>query len=180
VLKHPEVIKALNEKDKVLKAREKDWKKEKDDLIEQGKKNELFNTIKKSALVTFDGEKYILPEDAKKAQALKDVFLSDLAKGRFQPDGETYIVLKEDGNPLLDEHGHGITFEDYVKSIGDKYFDKQVSEDRSSSGNRSGTGAQSKVAKPKNNEEYVQRMKEAKTPQERIQIAEAFGVLTKK
>jgi len=178
VLKHPEVIKALNEKDKALRAKDKEWQKKLDEQVDQQKKAELFNSVKKSALIVFDNEKYILPQDARKAQALKDVFLNDLSKGNFQPDGDTFIVLKDNVN-MKDEHGHPVTFDDYVKSIGEKYFDKQVAEDRSSSGNQQNAG-QTQFRKPKDNDEYVKMMREAKTPEERIKIAESFGVLTKK
>lgn len=178
VLKHPEVIRALNEKDKALKAKDKEWQKKLDEQLDQQKKSELFNNVKKSALVVFDNEKYLLPQDARKSQALKDVFINDLSKGNFQIDGDTFIVLNENSVPMKDEHGHPVTFDDYVKSVGEKYFEKQVAEDRSSSGNQQQGGVQ--FHKPKNNDEYVDMMRKAKTPEERIKIAESFGVLTKK
>jgi hypothetical protein len=172
VMKHPDVIKALNEKDKALKAKDKeliDKLKAKEDEINAAN---LFKEVESFGLAEFDNLNPILPADAKKAKALKDVLTSDLKKYKYQKDGDGYIVLKEDGTPLQDAHGNNVNFKDHIKEHAEKYFDFKTAEDRSSSGNQNtGSQAGKKVRMPKDKDDYVKLMSDQTlTPQERIEI----------
>jgi len=171
VLKHPEVIKALNEKDKILKAKDKeliDKLKAKEDEINSAN---LFKEVESFGLAEFDNLNPILPEDARKAKALKDVLVGELRKYKYQKDADGFIVLKEDGNPLLDDHGNGINFKDHIKGHAEKYFDFKAAEDRSSPGLKPGTGQGNKVRKPKDEADYQSMMKDPTlTPKQKIEI----------
>jgi hypothetical protein len=172
VLKHPEVIRALNAKDKELKAKDKE-------LIEKLKAKEdeihssnLFKEVETSALAEFENLNPILPGDAKKAAALKNILVGDLRKNKYQKDGEQFVVLKEDGTPLQNEHGYNVTFQDHVKGNAEKYFDFKKAEDRSSSGNNNqNQNPGTKVRKPKDKADYETMMKDnSLTSKERVSI----------
>jgi hypothetical protein len=174
VLKHPDVIKALNEKDKLLRAKDKDWQKKLEDKEKEVNKSNLFSKVKAKALVEFDNLKPILPENANKAQALKDVLLSELTKFNYQEDGDGFIILKEDGTPLKNEHGYDVTFGDHIKSHAEKYFDFKVAEERDSShlSEEDKKKLQSKkIRMPKDESDYVKMMSDnSLTDKERVEI----------
>ncbi|HBE42023.1 MAG TPA: hypothetical protein DDW27_12615 [Bacteroidales bacterium] len=171
VLKHPEVIKALNEKDKLLKAKDKeliDKLKAKEDEINSAN---LFKEVESFGLAEFDNLNPILPEDARKAKALKDVLVGELKKYKYQRDADGFIVLKEDSTPLLDDHGNHINFKDHIKGHAEKYFDFKTAEDRSSSGLKPVPGQGNKVRKPKDEADYQSMMKDPTlTPKQKIEI----------
>ena len=173
VLKHPEVIKALNEKDKLLRAKDKeiaDKLKAKEDEINE---TILLREVESFGLAEFDALNPILPQDAKKAKTQKDFFLSKFKEGkRFQKTDNGFIVKDKDGNPLKDEHGYDISFKDYIKGTAGDIFDFKKAEDRSSSGNKpvNGNGAFN-VRKPKDEAEYQSMMKDSNfTSQQKIEI----------
>ncbi|HZK62397.1 MAG TPA: hypothetical protein VFC41_09980 [Anaerovoracaceae bacterium] len=171
VMKHPEVIKALNEKDKALRAKDKEWQSKIADKEKEINKSNLFNKVKAKAIAEFENLKPILPENANKAQALKDVLLSELVKFNYQEDGENFIILKEDGTPLKNEHGYDVTFQDHIKGHAEKYFDFKTAEERSSSANNNSSTAGPKVKVPKTKDEYVTMMRDQTlTPQQRVEI----------
>jgi len=171
-MKHPEVIKALNEKDKAIRLKDKEWQQKLTDKEKDINKANLFNKVKAKAVAEFENLKPILPENANKAQALKDVLLSDLVKFNYQEDGDGFIILKEDGTPLKNEHGYDVTFGDHVKTYAEKYFDFKTAEGRSSSGNNNGGNQGAKrVRVPKDKADYVKIMQDQTlTPQERVEI----------
>ena len=174
VLKHPDVIKALNDKDKALKAKDKEWEKKLADKEKEINRSNLFSKVKEKALLEFEKLNPILPENAEKAQALKDILVERLNKFNYQLEGEDLIVLKEDGSPLQDAHGNGITFADHIKGHAEKYFDFKAADDRSSSGNKPPAGGgqgSKKVRTPKDKADYVSMMSDnTLTPQERVAI----------
>lgn len=175
VMKHPEVIKALSEKDKALKAKDK----EKEDAIKsiriEMENENLFKQVESSALAEFDNLNPILPEDAKKATALKAVLVSELKKNKYQKNGDEFVVLKEDGTPLQNDHGYNVTFADHIKGHAERYFDFKVAEDRSSPGNKPPVTNGKKVRMPKDQADYVTMMKDQNlTPQERVEIMNLY------
>ena len=176
VMKHPEVIKALNEKDKALKAKDKEWQTKLEAKERDINKANLFNEVKAKALAEFDNLKPILPEDAKKAQALKDVLVNELVKFNYQKDGDGFVVLKEDGTPLQNDHGYNVAFSDHIKGHAERYFDFKAAEDRSSAGNTNQQNGQSKkVRMPKDEAEYQEMMKDnSYTSKEKIEIKDLF------
>lgn len=173
VLKHPEVIKALNEKDKVLKAKDKEWQQKLDDKESEINAANLFKEVESVGLAEFENLNPILPEDARKSKALKDVLVGDLKKYKYQKDADGFIVLKEDGTPLQDAHGNNVNFKDHIKEHAERYFDFKAAEDRSSTGNK-GTNGQAqgkKIRAPKDKADYVTMMGDnTLTPQERVAI----------
>jgi len=175
--KHPEFVKLKLEHEKALKARDKEWQKRIEEKESEFSKKALFSKIKEKALAELESLRPILPEDSNKALKWKEKFIDEFTKHEYQEQEGTFVVLK-DGKPATDSHGHIRNFSDHVKDIANDFFDFQTAEQRSSSGNRGSSGTA--FVAPKNNDEYVAKMREAKTPEERMKIADSFGVLTKK
>jgi len=172
IMKNPEVIKLVNQHSKVLKAKDKELEdklKAKEDEINSVN---LFKEVETAALAEFDNLNPILPEDAKKAAALKAVLVSELKKNKYQKDESGFIVLKEDGTPLQDGHANNVNFQDHVKGHAERYFDFKKAEDRSSSGNKPAAGPNgSKVKMPKDRDDYINIMRDQTlTPKERVEI----------
>lgn len=176
VLKNPEVIKHINqlvtqhgkEKKALLKEMEEKLKNKEIEISEAN----MFKDIESAAIVEFESLNPILPEDPKKAKALKDILISELKKYKHSKDKDGFSVLKEDGSVLTDDHGYPVSFQSHVKNIADKYFDFKVAEERSNSGNKNESQQGSKkVRMPKDRDEYVKIMSDQTlTPQERVEV----------
>ena len=176
VLKHPDVIRILNEKEtekgKALRAKDKEKEEALKSIRSEIENENLFKEVESSALAEFDNLHPILPGDAKKAKALKDILIGELKKNKYQKTGDNFIVLKDDTNPLHNEHGYPVTFQEHIKGVAERYFDFKKAEDRSSSGNKpvNGNGA-ANVRKPKDEAEYQSMMKDSNfTSQQKIEI----------
>jgi hypothetical protein len=175
ITKHPEYIKLQVSIEKQLKDRDKEWETK---LIEKERdfnKAKLFEKVRNHALSNLEARKPILSEDPRKAQKWKDTYLNELRQGNYMEDGDTIIVLGQDGKPLQTDHGKTITFDDYEKEIADQYFEYPVSEQRSSPGNKPDPKkpATNGFIAPKSQEEYMARLRDPKiTAPERIQLTE--------
>ena len=174
IMKNPEVIKLINTHSKEKKALAKEWEDKlhaKEDEINQ---NNLFKEVESAALAEFENLNPILPEDAKKAKALKDVFIAEVKKQKYQKGNDGYSVLKDDGTLSMDEKGYPVTFASHIKNIADTYFDFKKAEERSSSGlteEQKKTQLGPKVRQPKSKEDYVNMSRDQSlTAKERIEI----------
>jgi hypothetical protein len=168
---HPEYLKLKSDSDKLLKAKDKEWQKKIDELETNYTKQTMFSKVRDRAFAELDNLRPILPEDAKKAQRWKEKYIEEFRNFEFQDMDGKLVVLK-DNKPLQDDHGYNVTFEDLVKNTASEFFDFQTAEQRSSAGNQQQQS--SKVAVPKNEEEFVKGMREAKTPEERIKLLESY------
>jgi hypothetical protein len=162
IMKNPDVIKLISQHAK----EKKQWDKELQVKLEAKEKEIsdaiLFKEIESIGLAEFDKLRPILPTDPLKAQRQKnDLLVSELKKYKYQKDGESPVVLKQDGTTLMDEHGYPVTFSNHIKTIAEKSFEFKTAEDRSSSGNNNQTsGTGSKVRKPKDKDDYVLMMRD--------------------
>lgn len=178
ITSHPEYLKLRTENEKALKARDKEWQKKLDEAENSFKKQAVSSKVKDRALAALDGMKPILPEDSKKASRWREMFVNEVLKYEYQEQDNNFVPLK-DGKAREDGHANIIGFDDHIREIAGEFFDFETAERRSSSGNRQTTDTPPE--KPiKDKEEYIRLSAEAKTPEERIKIAERFGVLTKK
>lgn len=95
-------------------------------------KEKLFGNIVEDALVLFESYKPLLPDDPAKAANLKKVFINDLSKQDYDIREGKKVLLNPDGSDKLDDHGHRIPFETFVKETYDRYFESQVSDPKQS------------------------------------------------
>jgi hypothetical protein len=128
--------------------------------------------IEKRALDELDRLRPILPEDAKKAQRWREKYVEEFRSFEYQEKDDDFIMIK-DGEPLKDTHGHMITFEDFARETAGGFFDFKAADDRSSSGNKN-EPSKSLGKPPKDDQDYFDQMKAAKTPEERLVIKESY------
>jgi hypothetical protein len=173
ITKHPDYIKLQVELDKKLKDRDKEWEEKLKTKEAEFNKSKLFEKVRDKALSGLMSRNPILPSDPRKAQVWKDTYLNELRTNNYQESEDgTIIVLDKDGSILKNPHGHTVSFDEFEKDIADKYFEYPKAEERSSSGNKDEKKTSGFNA-PKNEEEYMARLRDPKiTPQERIQLTE--------
>jgi hypothetical protein len=175
VMKHPDVIKLINQHARDKKTWDKEWQLKLDAKAEEINQTNLFKEVEDAALVDFDSFGVILPEDPKKAKALKDVYIAEVKKRKHQKEKDGFSILGEDGKTVLtDEHGYPVSFTDSNRSIAERYFDFKVAEERSSAGlteEQKKKQQSVKVRKPKDKDDYVSMMQDQTlTSKERIEI----------
>jgi hypothetical protein len=178
ITKHPDYIKLEASVAKQLKDRDKEWEGKLTDLERQFNREKLFEKIKDKALVNLETRKPILPTDPRKAQVWKETYLNELRAGNYQEseDGAP-IVLDKEGNVLKDSHGNPVTFDEFEKSISDKYFEYPAAESRSSSGNKApdSTTGNGEV---KTKADAIAKLKDPKiTPEDRKKFTELMDTL---
>ena len=167
---HPEYLKLKSESDRMLKAKDKEWQKKIEEIETKHTRESMFAKVKDRAFAELDNLRPILPEDAKKAQKWKEKYIEDLRAYDFTEQDGMYVVLK-DGKPLQDSHGYNKSFADLVKETAAEIFDFQTAESRSSAANQQ---TQSNFAAPRNEDEFIQKMREAKTPEEQAKVMESY------
>jgi len=172
ITKHPEFVKMQMEKEKALKAKDKEWQLKLDEAEKNHKKQSVFNKVRQKALDELDAMKPILPEDAKKAQKWKDKFIEEFTKFEYQEQDDGDVIIMKNNEPVKDSHGYSKSFTEHVKETASEFFDFQTAVDRSSSGNKSTDPKAELIIKTR--EDYINQMKAAKTPQERIKIQESY------
>jgi len=168
---HPEYLKLKSESDRMLKAKDKEWQKKIEDLELKHARESMFSKVKERAFAELDNLRPILPEDAKKAQKWKEKYIEDLRAYDFTEQQDGMIVVLKDGKPLQDSHGYNKSFADLVKETAAEIFDFQTAESRSSAANQQ---TQSNFAAPRNEDEFIQKMREAKTPEEQAKVMESY------
>ena len=172
---HPEYLKLKSESDRMLKAKDKEWQKKIEELESKHTRESMFAKVKDRAFAELDNLRPILPEDAKKAQKWKEKYIEDFRSYDFTEQDGIIVVLK-DGKPLQDSHGYNKSFADLVKETAAEIFDFQTAESRTSAANQQ---TQSNFAAPRNEDEFIQKMREAKTPEEQAKVMESYQSKTK-
>ena len=178
ISKHPEYIKLQADIDKKLKERDKDWQTKMDQKDNEFRTEKLFSKVRDRALANLDSRKPILPTDPKKAQVWKETYLNDLKGYNYQEsDDGSPVVLDKDGNMMKDTHGYAISFEEFEKSIADKYFEYPAASQRSSAGNQTTAGNQSN-GEVKTKAEALAKLREPKiTPEDRKKYTDLMETL---
>jgi len=177
ISKHPEFIKLQTEIDKKLKERDKEWQGKLELKDKEYNTEKLFSKIREKALTNLDTRKPILPGDPKKAQIWKDTYLNELKSYNYQESEDGMpIVLDKEGNILKDSHGYGISFDEFERSIADKYFEYPKSEQRSSAGNQ--TTQQSSTADVRTKADAMNKLRDPKiTPEDRKKYTDLMETL---
>lgn len=172
ITKHPEFLKHQHEWEKQQKAKDKEWQQKIEDKERDFQKRSVLSKIEKRALDELDRLRPILPEDAKKAQRWREKYIEEFRVFDYQEKDGDFIMIK-DGEPVKDSHGHMVTFEDFARDTAGSYFDFKAADDRSSAGNKN-EPSKPTVKAPKDDQEYFDRMKAAKTPEERVAIKVSY------
>lgn len=173
ITKHPDYIKLQVSIDKQLKDRDKEWEGKLTAKEAEFNKARLFEKVRERALANLESRKPILPQDPRKAQVWKETYLNELRNANYMDNDGEIVVLTTDGKPMQSPHGKNITFDEYEKDVADRYFEYPKAEDRSSSGNKEERKSADGFIPPKNEDEYVARLRDPKiTAPERIKLTE--------
>ncbi len=172
IQKHPEFLAARAGWEKEQKARDREWQKKLDDKDREYQRSKIFDSVRTKALDQLAEAKPILPQDPRKAEQWKQIFIRELESGNYQiaEDG-TILVLDKEGNALKDDHGYNKVFNEYTKELMEKYFEFQTAEQRSSSGNKEHSGTDKQF--PKSEDERLTMLRDpAITPARRKELTE--------
>ena len=179
ITKHPDYIKLQSSIDKKLKEKDTEWTDKLALKEAEFKKTVVFDRVKSKALSFLDSAKAILPEDTKKAENWKKTYISALSEYQYlENEDGTITVLNKDGKVLEDSHSNIRTFDEVIKTTADGYFDFQVANSRSGSGNKGGSQSGSPAGEPKTKDECLVRLKDEKiTPEDRIKYTDLMDSL---
>lgn len=188
---HPLYITTVTEADKKVKAVEKDWKGKLDTREAEIARERNLGAVQEKAVSLLKSLNPILPEDQKKADNQLGVFKKAISEFDFKDENGTIVILKG-GDIQKDAHGNLITFDDFVKAIGESYWDFKVGDGHTGAGNKTPAGGQGQggkkgvktykdkagvektVTAPKSKDEYSSMMAKATEANERIAIQEAY------
>jgi len=168
ITKHPEYARIQIDFDKRLKAKDKEVEDRIKAKEAEAARIALQSKIRQKALEELEVLNPILPEDKTKAQRWKDKYVEEILKQDFNEQEDGIYPLK-DGEPLKNEHGYHIGFSDFTKKVATDFFEFRKADDRSSSGNRTEDKGGNFQA-PKDRDDYLTRLKDAKTPEERVKL----------
>lgn len=178
---HPVYIALQREKDKSIKDMEAEHKRALEEAESNFNNKVTKTSVNQRAIQYIRSKNPILPEDASKATKRLNLVTHELESYNFKQDGDDILVVDENGQLLTDAHNNPITFESLVDGIGDTYFDFQKPDDKGGKGgtgtgnkNDFGKGNFSRVKVPQSAEELEEALKNAKTPEERTAISQAF------
>ncbi len=173
-VKHPKYAELKRAHEKELKAKEAEAQARIDETVRNYKQKDVLSKISEKALVIFESLNPILASDPAKALNQKKLFLREFEQGKYDlTDDGQIVMLDGDGKPMEDPHGKLIQFEDHVKATAGNYFEFKAATDRSNAGNQqpSVTGAKIVI---KSEQEFLEKSRQAKSPQERIEILTAW------
>lgn len=134
-------------------------------------KERVFSQVDRDALNILDSLNPQLPQDAKKAVNLKNLFLRQIKEGYdFQPQEDgNHLILKGEKR-LENENMNPIAFADFIKDKAAELFDFKVQSGKANSGVESPQGGAD--ATFTNRSEFFQAWNSAETEEEKVKIFE--------
>lgn len=161
VKKHPLFLKLEADSKKALAETEMNHKAAFKKLEESIATSALLKEVSAIGIAEFEKLNPILSQDATKASKQKALVAKQLEGRSFQKVGNDFLILKEDGSRLEDEHGNPVRLSNLVKEISDDLgFDYKVASERSSSAGGEGKGSEGEGGKkytgkmPANQDEF--------------------------
>jgi hypothetical protein len=154
IMKHPAFIKKERE---LIQAKENAVK----EILDSQKKEKNLGIFTTKALEELDKLNPVLPEDVLIAKKQKELYLRTLATIPHDiTDDGTIILLNGDGTRKQDQHGHAVSFNEFVKGDASNYFQFRKADDRQNGDDPSkkGQGQGGGMKKPANQTEYLQRV----------------------
>lgn len=162
--KSPKYLQLKQEWEKQLKTKDQEWESKLTEKESEWNRKETLGKIAKLAFNELETG-YVLPENAERANALKEVLQRELESGnyKFDDSGEP-ILLDKEGKPIEDQHGKLVQFKEHINGLASKYFDKKVAAQRGNAGNQN--QQQQSAGTYKSQDEFTEAMRNAKTPEE--------------
>lgn len=172
VKKHPLYLDL--EKSRVAKDEHDRVIKEFNDFKNNIEKTQKFSAVKDKAGSLLDSMKPIVSENPAVAKTRRDDFLSKFESYDYQIDGDNIIILKPDGSRLEDGHGNPLPFEAHVKNVAVLNYEFPKQNDKGNGGGDGGDNKTFNFAVPKNDAEYRDAIRSAKTLDEKVAIKDAY------
>jgi hypothetical protein len=173
VKSHPLYKQILTSKTEDIAKIESSWKEKFSNLEKENNQKAIFTTVNSKALAIVKSLNPILSESPEKAHKQLSVITNALKSYDFETKGDN-IIVSQDGKIVEDEHSNQKTFKDIVTDITGSYYDFNTSQQRNGTGNNNdGTGA-NQNKKINSMDELREKMKQAKSPEERQQLSESF------
>lgn len=177
VTKSREYIEMVEQKDKesleALQELQSKWDAEKLEI----ERERTFSEVGNKALSILEELNPILSADAVKAGNQRKLFI-DLVKSasNYRVSDLGIEVLDNEGNIKQTEHGHRVKFTDHVISVANGIFDFHVSKPKGQPNIPEQGGSIYTIS---SEADFIQKMKEAKTPEDRRALSEAYEKLKK-
>lgn len=169
--KHPKYLEFKKAHEAALKAKDQEWNEKLTATQNEWNRKEALNKVVKKAYAKLDAE-FVMPENADRANALKEVLQKELEAGNYKFDNDEPVLLDNEGKPLEDKHGNLVSFDGYIESLAGRFFDKRIANPRGNSGNQN--QQQQSVGAFKNQDEYLEAARNAKTPEEQSAVYAKF------
>lgn len=171
--KSPKYLQLKQDFEKQLKAKDVEWEGKIKERESEWNRKETLSKISKLALTELETG-YLLPENAERANALKDVLLRELESNDYKFDEEgNPVLLDKEGKPLEDKHGKLVQFKDFLNGTASKFFDKKVANPRANAANTN-QQQQQQTGAFKSRDEFLEASRNAKTPQEQSEILQKY------
>jgi len=178
VKSHKAYLDLKESQDKAVKEAAKTVQQQFDAYKSQVENEKVVTQVKQRALSKLDSLNPILPEDAAKATKQKELFLKEVAAGRYRIEGEKVILMKEDGTDLTDEHGNRVDFEKHVETSAASIFDFKAGDGRQGAGGQKKQGEPGQGAKKysfKDAADFQKQFYGTNDSKERAEIAKAYN-----
>lgn len=170
--KHPKYIDFKKAHEAALKAKDQEWETKLTERENEWNRKEALTKVVKRAFGKLDTD-FVMPENAERANALKEVLQRELESGNYKFDNDEIILLDKEGRPLEDKHGNLIQFNEHIDSIAGRFFDKRVANPRGNSGNQN-QPPQQNIGAFKSQDEYLEAARNAKTPEQQVEVFKKY------
>lgn len=141
IKKHPLFLKLEKDSAKALKDAETNFKADLQKIEDAKATEQLLSEVKSIGIAEFEKLNPVLSPDAEKANKQKARIAKELEGKKYQKVGSDFLILKEDGSRLEDEHGNPVRLSNLVREISDDLgFDYKAATDRSSAGGGANKG----------------------------------------
>lgn len=170
--KSPKYLQLKKEHEAQLKAKDNDWTSKLTERENEWNRKEALTKVVKRAFTKLESD-FVLPENAERAAALKEVLQKELESGNYKFDEDEPILLDKEGKPLEDKHGKLVSFNEHIDSLATRFFDKKIANQRANAGNVNQPKQQT-VGAFKSQDEYLEAAANAKTDAEKVEVLNRY------
>lgn len=163
---HPAVINLLTEREKAFKTEKEQLEQQYDTKIKEFGRKELFGKVSSRALSILDELNPVLSEDPTRAKNQRNFLIREIEALDYQTSDDGGFIPLKDGKRLEDAHGHGITFDEFVKNKAKGLYDFKQAPDRDTPPAGGGQGGGGGAQKFKSEAEYAKYLSDSSIPLE--------------
>jgi hypothetical protein len=162
------------EKDYIAKSEYEKVTQEFDGYKNGVEKEKVMHVVKSDALKAFRSFEPVLSADTTKALNQELDFLNKLGAYEYEIQMDGSHIIKVDGKRLENAQGHPVSFNDFVKTQADKYFDFKVQTARENAHNHNTNVVINNVTVPKTKQEYLVALNNESDPVKKVALMNAW------